>query len=132
MSPRDYLLERFSTDAATLRARAQSLQATAAGAPGPDAQASLRMAEACDQVALLVRSVDPDEPPATALQSIAALTLPLEELARANADTPAVRAVYSGAATRIRELLAAEARAAEGGVQSPGAARRPGGFDEPT
>jgi hypothetical protein len=111
MDPVQYLLDRFVTDAATLRARSAALR----GAPpsaGPDAATSAKMAEACDRVVSLIRSLPAHEPPGIMLQSLATLTLPLEELSRKQADVPAVRAVYAGAATRIRELLEAEASAA--------------------
>ena len=111
LDSRDYLLDRFTTDAATLRTRANALRRGPA-APGPDAQTSERMAEACDKVAQLISSVPENEPPGIMLQSLAALTMPLEEFARKEANAPAVRAVYTGAATRIRELLDAEASAA--------------------
>jgi hypothetical protein len=111
MDARQYLLDRFVTDAATLRARAASLRG-GSPAPGPDAATSERMAEACDRVAALIESVPPNEPPGIMLQSLATLTLPLEELSRKQSDAPAVRSVFAGAATRIRELLEAEAAAA--------------------
>lgn len=104
---RRYLLDRFEGDAATLRSRAAMLQAATQKQPGPDAATSLRMAEACDRVAALVRTVRPADD-GIMLQLLAALTIPLDESARENAHDPAVRAVYAGAATRIREMLAAE------------------------
>ena len=111
MDARQYLLDRFITDAATLRGRAATLR-NAPPAAGPDATTSTKMAEACDRVAELIQSLPDDEPPGIMLQSLATLTLPLEELSRKQAEAPAVRAVYAGAATRIRELLEAEASAA--------------------
>ena len=108
---RQYLLDRFTTDATALRSRAESLR-SAKSSPGPDADTSIRMAEACERVAQLVRELPANEPPGIMLQSLATLTLPLEDLSRAHAREPAVRAVYAGAATRIRELLDAEAAAA--------------------
>lgn len=111
MDARQYLLDRFVSDAAVLRARAASLRA-GPPVPGPDAPTSAKMAEACDRVAELIESVPENEPPGIMLQSLATLTLPLEELSRKQSDLPAVRSVYAGAATRIRELLEAEAAAA--------------------
>lgn len=112
-TPRDYLLSRFRSDAETLRQRAASL---AAGAPaaGPDASTSRLMAAACDDIVRMLEAL-PEPAPSTdrvtALHEITAL-IPLFE-ARATAETaqPAVRAVFSGAATRVREILAAESRA---------------------
>lgn len=108
LDARQYLLDRFTTDASALRARADALRTAAQPSPGPDAGTSLRMAEACEHVAQLVGAVPEGEPPGIMLQSLSALTLPLEELARTHAAAPAVRSVYAGAATRIRELLEAE------------------------
>lgn len=105
---RQYLLNRFESDATTLRARAAQLKSSAQQAPGPDAATSMRMADACDRVAGLVRNVRAGEK-GIVLQDLAALTLPLEDLARQHTKEPAVRAVYAGAATRIREMLQAEA-----------------------
>ena len=121
---RQYLLERFLSDAKTLRSRAASLGVSRPPA-GPDAATSTRMAEACDRVAALIRSLPANEPPGIMLQSLATLALPLEDLARESADSPAVRSVYVGAATRIRELLAKEASAARR-RDDPAASRRRG------
>ena len=120
---REYLLDRFVTDAAALRTRAETLRSAARNVPGPDASTSLQMADACEKVAQLIRALPVTEPPGIMLQSLATLTLPLEDLAKSSAKTPAVRAVFIGAATRIRELLDAEAAAAKardnpGSIQS--------------
>ena len=48
---REYLIERFRTDAQTLRQRAAAIAGAARPAPGPDAALSRAMADACDDVA---------------------------------------------------------------------------------
>ena len=124
LDARQYLLERFTTDATTLRARAEALR-TRPPSAGPDAATSAQMAEACEHVADLVRSLPENEPAGIMLQSLATLTFPLDDLSRAHASAPAVRSVYAGAATRIRELLAAEDAAER--HRDATATRRPGG-----
>ena len=115
VSARDYLLGRFRTDGATLRQRAKALDSGVASA-GPNAATSRRMADACDDVVVMLehlaaRAADTNtrEPD---LDDIAALAPALELRAAAEAAMPPVRAVYVGAATRIREILAAELSAA--------------------
>lgn len=107
-SPRRYLAGRFRADAEALHQRAASLGAAPArgGRPegGPDAATSTRMAVACEAVVALVEGVaaGPGEPAA-----LAALIPLLEERAAAHRTEAPVRAVYVGAATRLREVLAA-------------------------
>ena len=116
-SAREYLLGRFRADAETLRQRAAALERGVATA-GPDAATSRRMAEACaDVVALLehlgaTRTTSNGVAREPDLDDIAALVPVLELRAAAEVAMPSVRAVYVGAATRIREILAAESRAA--------------------
>ena len=114
--PRAYLLERFSTDAAALRQRADALRSAArtGGAspvPGPDAETSQRMAEACDDVVAMLTAIPDGTDPAAVLSSIAALSPLLDMRSGREASSPAVRAVYAGAATRIREVQQVEATA---------------------
>ncbi len=105
-------------DAATLRARAEALRADAtrgggrAPSPGPDAATSGRMADACEAVVRLLRNLPAtgdasDVDREAALEALAALVPVLEGEARASGGAPAVRSVYAGAATRVREVLAA-------------------------
>jgi hypothetical protein len=110
--PREYLLDRFTTDAATLRDRAAAWRPASPPPAGPDAATSARMADACDEVATLVRNTPPADDLPALLAGLAALVPTLEAHAARHAGTPPVRAVYAGAATRIRELLVAEQRAA--------------------
>lgn len=114
---RAYLLERFRTDAAALRQRADALRNAAAtrGAampvPGPDAPTSERMAAACDDVVAMLNAIPDGSDPAAVLSSIAALSPLLDMRAQRESASPAVRAVYAGAATRIREVQQVEATA---------------------
>lgn len=113
MSPREYLLTRFHADANALRLRATTLL-KGPPQPGPDAAMSTRMADACDDVVATLSAI----PPACdALAEIAALSavIPLlEQRAAAAVKYPPVRAVYAGAATRIREVKQAEDRGLTG------------------
>ena len=111
-TPRDYLLGRFRSDAETLRLRATSL---AAPTPvvGPDASTSRLMAAACDDIVRLLEALPETSPSTdgvTALHGIATLISLFEARATSETAQPAVRAVYIGAATRVREILAAESR----------------------
>jgi hypothetical protein len=115
-APRAYLLERFRTDAAALRQRADALRnaARSGGAPpvpGPDAAMSERMAAACDDVVAMLSAIPDGSDPAAVLSSIAALSPLLDMKAQREASSPGVRAVYAGAATRIREVQQVEASA---------------------
>lgn len=112
--PRAYLLERFRSDAATLRQRAEALriQRAAAGSqpvPGPDAATSERMAAACDDVVAMLDAIPDGSDQDAVLSSIAALSPLLDQRAQRESGAPAVRAVYAGAATRIREVQQADA-----------------------
>ncbi len=103
-----YLLDRFKTDADTLRARAAALR-LAPAQPGPDASVSMAMAHACDTVTAMLQAVPATSDAPTLLASLQAL-IPLFEK-HAQAETaPPVRAVYVGAATRVREVTSVEAK----------------------
>ena len=109
MSPRAYLLNRFRTDAAALRQRAESLR-DGPPAAGPDAATSRRMAEACDEVIAMLEAIPDADDASTMLNTLAALIPMLEQRAAAGSSTPPVRAVYAGAATRVREIADAETK----------------------
>lgn len=113
MSAVQYLLDRFRADADALRQRAAALRATPPQ-PGPDAATSLRMAEACDDVVAIVGAVPDADDGGVLIASLTALIPLLERRAAGVSNAPPVRAVYAGAATRIREIADAEARAANG------------------
>lgn len=100
--PLAYLLHRFATDATTLRARADHLGAKTPE-HGPDAAASRRMADACDDVlqrlnALATLSDD------ALLSALAALGPALESRASGASDAY-VRSVYGGAAARVDDVV---------------------------
>jgi len=107
---REYLIHRFRGDAQSLRERVTSLQ-RGAKIPGPDAAVSARMADACEAVVQMLEAIGPHDDIQRELAALAALIPQLEERAKASAQLPPVRAVYTGAATRIREVEAAEAKA---------------------
>lgn len=113
LSARAYLLDRFRSDAAVLRQRADSLAAAPKNAKvaGPDAETSRRMAQACDAVVQMIEAVPEAEDADRALANITALLPLLEHHAAQEKGAAPVRAVYIGAATRIREVEAAEVRA---------------------
>ena len=113
LSARAYLLDRFRSDAVALRQRADSLAAAprSAKVSGPDAETSLRMSQACDSVVAMIEAVPEAEDADRALASLSALVPLLEHHAAQETGGPPVRAVYVGAATRIREVEAAEAHA---------------------
>ena len=112
MSAVQYLLGRFRTDASALRERAAALR-NQKPKGGPDAATSMRMAEACDEVVAMVVAIPDDDDPATVIAALTALVPRLERRASAVASAPPVRAVFVGAATRIREIADAEARAGQ-------------------
>lgn len=116
---RDYLAERFQADAEALRERVSSM-ARGAKIPGPDAATSRAMADACERVAVMVQAVVQPDEAAASLEALAAL-IPLLEQHAASQSHPAVRAVYAGAATRIREIQAAEANATANANAHPNA-----------
>jgi len=106
---REYLVNRFRTDATALRERADGL-VRGAKVAGPDAAMSRRMAEACDEVASMVQALISNGDAQAAVDALLALVPLLEQRAQQFAATPAVRSVYQGAATRIREVHEAEQR----------------------
>ncbi len=111
--PRAYLLERFQSDAAALRQRADMLRVRSGPGderlPGPDAETSERMARACEDVVAMLEAIPDGRDASAVLSSIAALSPLLDQRGEREAATPAVRAVYAGAATRIREVQQADA-----------------------
>ncbi len=106
---RAYLVNRFQTDAVVLRERV-ALMARGTKVPGPDAATSRRMADACDEVVAMLLAVAGSGHAATELEAIMALVPLLEHRATEQQSNPAVRSVYVGAATRIREVRLAEAQ----------------------
>lgn len=113
--PRSYLLERFQSDAVALRQRADMLRGRGGVGddrlPGPDAATSERMAGACEDVVAMLEAIPDGSDPSAVLSSIVALSPLLDQRAQRESATPAVRAVYAGAATRIREVQQADAAA---------------------
>ncbi len=101
--PLAYLLDRFATDATTLRARAAHLAGKNAPEHGPDAEASIRMAEACEDVLALLNDieVESDDEMLDALDDLGPELHALSE----RATDAFVRSVYGGAATRISEIV---------------------------
>jgi hypothetical protein len=108
---RAYLVNRFRTDAAVLRERVAVI-ARGTKVPGPDAATSSRMADACDEVVTMLLAIAGHEDADAELDAIMALVPLLEHRASGQTATPAVRSVFAGAATRIREVRSAEAQAA--------------------
>lgn len=115
--PRSYLLDRFTTDATTLRGRATLLAGKPAPAHGPNAAASERMAEACDHVVALLDDLSDNV--VEQLEGLDALLPQLAALAERATDA-FVRSVYGGAATRIAEIVTKE-RSALAGDDAPDA-----------
>lgn len=105
---REYLMHRFRGDATSLRNRVSAL-AQGTKIPGPDAAMSQRMASACEDVAQMVEAMAPNDDPSAELAALVALIPLLEQRASQHAAQAPVRAVYAGAATRIREVHQAEA-----------------------
>ncbi len=101
--PLTYLLDRFATDATTLRARAAHLAGQNAPEHGPDAAASVRMAEACESVLALLNelSTQNDDEMLDALDDLGPELHALSE----RATDAFVRSVYGGAATRIADIV---------------------------
>lgn len=106
---REYLVNRFRTDAVALRERIESMS-RGAKLPGPDAGTSRYMADACDEVAGMVQALASNGDAQAAVDALLALVPLLEQRSQQHAAVPAVRAVYQGAATRIREVHEAEQR----------------------
>ena len=71
------------------------------------------MAEACDEVVAMVSAIPDGDDAAAVIASLTALIPLLERRAAAVASAPPVRAVFVGAATRIREIEEAEASAGQ-------------------
>ena len=69
------------------------------------------MADACERVAAMIEAIGAQETIDAELTALHALLPVLEHHARDSAASPPVRAVYAGAATRIREVEAAELKA---------------------
>ncbi|GAB1344593.1 hypothetical protein [Gemmatimonas sp.] len=107
---REYLIHRFRGDAHALRERVSALQ-SGARIPGPDLATSRQMAAACDEVADMLDAISPRDELSEEMAALGALLPLLEKKASVNATLPPVRAVFAGAATRIREVQAAEAQA---------------------
>lgn len=109
---REYLLDRFTTDASTLRQRADALRGAPKPSAGPDAVLSAAMADACDHVVALVEQLPVDAPVDAMLDSLKALVPKLMQIAASPeaSKSPAIRAVYVGACTRAQELIAKESR----------------------
>ena len=106
---RDYLVNRFQTDAVVLRERV-ALLARGTKVPGPDAATSSRMADACDEVVAMLLAIASHGDASVELDAIMALVPLLEHRATEQQSNPAIRSVYAGAATRIREVRLAEAK----------------------
>lgn len=117
---RAYLLDRFRTDGDTLRQRVSALR-TGAPQAGPDAAMSQRMASACDDVVAMIVAIPDDDDIEVVAAALSALIPLLEQRATQAAAAPPVRAVYIGAATRIREVVDAELRHARGDGVNEGA-----------
>ena len=106
---RTYLQQRFTQDAQQLRERVAQLRAGNA-LPGPDAATSDAMATACDTVVAMLEALPAHDEVEMLIRDLLALVPVLERHAQ-NAKQPPVRAVYTGAATRVREVTSAEQRA---------------------
>jgi hypothetical protein len=117
MLPREYLLSRFRTDADTLRQRAESLS-SGPPQPGPDAVMSRAMATACNDVVAMVEAIPEQSDAVGMIGTLTALIPLLDVRAAAVKNMPPVRAVYAGAATRIREVADAEARHQHGTAET--------------
>lgn len=109
---REYLVHRFQTDATVLRERV-ALIARGTKVPGPDGATSKRMADACDEVVAMLMAIASNGDADAELDAIVALVPLLELRASEQQTNPAVRSVYAGAATRIREVRSAEANSAQ-------------------
>ena len=118
MSPRTYLLARFQADAEALRQRAAVLRSGPA-LPGPDSATSSQMADACDHVVAMVTAVAAHDDASIEIASLLGLVPLLEQRASTSA-VPTVRAVFVGAATRIREVRDAELRIAQAPIDDEG------------
>ncbi len=115
---REYLVNRFQSDAAVLRERV-ALMARGTKVPGPDAATSSRMADACDEVVAMLLAIASSGDADADLDAIMALVPLLEHRAAEQKSNPAVRSVYAGAATRIREVRSAEAQSSQADGTAP-------------
>lgn len=131
VSPRQYLLDRFRADAVALRERAAVL-AKGPKQPGPDAATSTRMAAACDAVCAMLEAIPESDDVVAMLDALTALVPLLEQHATKAASSPPLRAVYVGAATRVKEIEAAERRAAQPTTDSHDAAPDDDSLDDDT
>jgi len=109
---REYLVNRFQSDATVLRARV-ALMARGTKVPGPDSATSNRMADACDEVVAMLLAIAGNGHADAELDAIMALVPLLDHRAAEQQSNPAVRSVYAGAATRIREVRSAEAQSSQ-------------------
>lgn len=101
--PLTYLLDRFATDAVTLRARTDLLVGKPAPEHGPDGNASREMAEACEQVIAMLKDLE-QQSDDELLDALDALGPELHALSE-RAPNDFVRSVYGGAATRIEQVV---------------------------
>ncbi len=101
--PRTYLLDRFATDATTLRSRAEMLAGRPAPEHGPDAQASRAMADACDEVIAMLNGITA-ETDADLLDALDTLGPKLHSEAEDQSNA-FVRSVFAGAAARIEDIV---------------------------
>jgi hypothetical protein len=113
MDPRTYLLNRFTADREALTLRAEQLRAAsgargAAKPPGPDAATSQHMADACAEVVAMIETVPDSANAAAQIVVLSGMIPTLEAIGAKTHLSPPVRSVYVGAATRIREIGAAE------------------------
>ncbi len=107
----EHLADRFASDARALRARAEALAAAARGPGGPGgrarpvgpgADATRRMADACDRVrALFAEAADAEAPDDEAARALLPTLAGLVAGARADDE----RHVYAGAVARLTEAL---------------------------
>ncbi|WP_411278539.1 hypothetical protein [Gemmatimonas sp.] len=109
---REYLVNRFQSDAVVLRERV-ALMARGTKVPGPDSATSSRMADACDEVVAMLLAIASNGDADAELDAITALVPLLDHRAAEQQSNPAVRSVFAGAATRIREVRSAEAQSSQ-------------------
>jgi len=115
---REYLVNRFQSDAVVLRERV-ALMARGTKVPGPDAATSSRMADGCDDVVAMLLAIASSSDADADLDAIMALIPLLEHRAAEQKSNPAVRSVFAGAATRIREVRSAEAQLSQADGTAP-------------
>ena len=118
---REYLLDRFRTDATTLRQRADSLNDVSKPSPGPNAALSTAMADACDHVVALAEELPQHVSVHVMLDALKVLVPKLMQVANSPTvvASPSIRAVFMGACTRAQELIAAETNATEPSATEP-------------